>query len=58
MMSTNDYIKYITQQLVRYFQVPKAERKERREQKREEKTDLSFRLFGFIPFALKMFFRK
>jgi len=58
MMSTNDYIKFITQQLVRYFQVPKWERKERREQKREEKTALSFRLFGFIPFALKMLFRR
>jgi len=57
-MSTNDYIKYITQQLVQYYDKPKELRKQQREDKKDLKSSFSFRWFGVIPYALSMLLRK
>ena len=35
-MSTNAYIKYLTQQFVQYFNLTKTERKENRQHKKDE----------------------
>ena len=57
-MTTNAYIKFLTQQLVQYFSLTKTERKESRQQKRNERTPPVSTWFGVMPFALSMFFKK
>ncbi|WP_084278794.1 YqzE family protein [Anoxybacteroides tepidamans] len=57
-MSTNDYVKYVTQQFVRYMDEPKEERKKRREARKQEKPPLLYHLFGMVPFSLKLLFRR
>ncbi|ANB61715.1 yqzE-like family protein [Anoxybacillus amylolyticus] len=54
----NDYMKFMTQQFVRYMDQPKEERKRMREQRKQEKPPLLSHWFGMIPFALQMFFRR
>ncbi|AXN37503.1 YqzE family protein [Peribacillus butanolivorans] len=57
-MSTNAYIKYLTQQLVEYFNLTKKERKEKRRHRKEDKNTGVSHWFGIVPFALSMFVRK
>lgn len=52
-MKSNDIVKYVTQEFVRYMDTPKDERK-----KKKPKENWSSRYFGMIPMALRMFFRK
>lgn len=51
-MSSNDIVKYLTQEFVKYIDTPKSERK------RKPKELWSFRLFGMIPMSLWMFSQK
>ncbi|MDQ0244418.1 YqzE family protein [Priestia abyssalis] len=57
-MSTNDYVKFVTQQFVRYIDKPKEERKQQRRQRKEERDSFVQRWFGVIPFAVMMWYRK
>ena len=36
-MSTNDYVRFVTQQFVSYMDAPKEDRKQKKEQRRAEK---------------------
>ncbi|MDQ0269421.1 YqzE family protein [Cytobacillus purgationiresistens] len=49
-MNSNEYVKYITQTVVKYIDQPKDERKKNREDKKEEKASVLFRWFGIIPY--------
>lgn len=57
-MKTNDYVKYLTQQFVQHYNVPKAERKENRQLRKEEKYSPVSTWFGILPMAIAMFFKK
>ncbi|QFT89789.1 hypothetical protein FIU87_14090 [Bacillus sp. THAF10] len=57
-MKTNDYVKYVTQQLVTYMDKPKEVRKEQRQIKKQERPPVAFQLFGIIPYAILMMFKK
>ncbi|MBS4173448.1 YqzE family protein [Bacillus sp. FJAT-49736] len=57
-MSTNDYIKYITQTFVKHFDMPKTTRKEIRMQRKMEKSPFLNRWFGMIPMAIWMIFKR
>ncbi|WP_078379737.1 YqzE family protein [Sutcliffiella halmapala] len=57
-MKTNDYVKYVTQQLVSYMDQPKEMKKEQRQQRKLERSPVVYQLFGIIPFALMMFIKK
>ncbi|MFC0269976.1 YqzE family protein [Metabacillus herbersteinensis] len=58
-MSTNDYVKYLTQQLVKYMDTPKAERIQQKQKKKQtEAPPYSNRWLGILPFALKLFMEK
>ena len=57
-MSTNAYIKYLTQQFVEYFNLTKTERKESRQQRKNERQSSVSTWFGMIPFAFSMFLKK
>lgn len=51
-MKTNDYVKYMTQTLVKYIDQPKEERKKIRQAKKEAEATFLFRWFGILPFLL------
>lgn len=57
-MSANDYVKFITQTVVKYIDQPKEERKKIRQQRKETKETFLFRWFGVIPYLLFMNRRK
>jgi hypothetical protein len=57
-MSTNDYVKFVTQQFVRYIDQPKEERIQQRRKRKEERDSFIHRWFGVIPFAIMMWYRK
>lgn len=48
MASSNDLIKYFTEEVVRYLDTPKQERQ------RKVKEPVTYKWFGFIPLALQM----
>jgi len=51
-MSSNDIVKYITQEFVKYIDTPKNERK------KKVRSKGSSHWFGMIPLAIRMVFRK
>jgi YqzE-like protein len=57
-MKTNDYVKYLTQQFVKYYDQPKDERKKIRLERKVGRPDLVYHWFGVLPFALSMLFKK
>lgn len=57
-MSTNDYVKYMTQQIVRYMDTPKEERKVRKTILKKERQPLVSRWFGVLPAAVMLFMKK
>ncbi|MFX3624887.1 MAG: YqzE family protein [Ectobacillus sp.] len=57
-MSTNDYVKFVTQQFVTYMDSPKQDRKQKRQQRRSEKELFSVRWFGVLPLSLKLLYKK
>ncbi|RAK22366.1 YqzE-like protein [Anoxybacillus vitaminiphilus] len=57
-MSTNDYVKFVTQQFVTYMEQPKEERRKKREQRKQEKLPFLNRWFGIVPFGLLLLFKR
>ncbi len=51
-MKTNDYVKYMTQTLVKYADQPKEERKRLRMERKEKKAAFWYRWFGIFPYVL------
>lgn len=58
LMSTNDYVRFITEQFVNYLDMPKDERRQERLQKKISKEPLSVRLFGILPTAFLLMLRR
>lgn len=56
----NDYVKYMTQQVVSYMDLPKDERKKRRTETKAQKHQppIGNRWFGALPVAVRYFFKK
>ena len=46
-MSTNDYVRFVTQQFVSYMDAPKEDRKQKKEQRRAEKEPFMNKWFGY-----------
>ncbi|MGE8204496.1 YqzE family protein [Heyndrickxia sp. NPDC080065] len=57
-MSTNDYVKFITQTFVKHFDIPKSARKQIRIQKKEGKDPFLYRWFGVLPYSILMVFKR
>lgn len=56
-MSGNDYIKFLTEQFVTYMDLSPEERKKRKTD-HNERTSISNRWFGVLPFAIKSMRKK
>ncbi|BBU40183.1 MAG: YqzE family protein [Bacillaceae bacterium] len=57
-MSGNDYVKYVTEQFVKFIDTPKETRKQRREERKKDRLPLSMRWFGFLPMAFLILIKK
>ena len=51
-MKTNDYVKYMTQTIVKYADQPKDERKRIRNERKQAKADFWYRWFGIFPYVV------
>ncbi|MEH7224581.1 YqzE family protein [Bacillus sp. JJ1566] len=57
-MSTNDYVKFVTQQFVKFIDQPKEVRKATKQQRKDEQAPLTNRWFGIMPLAVSLMFKK
>ncbi|MRH43142.1 YqzE family protein [Aquibacillus halophilus] len=57
-MSGNDYVKFMTQEIVKYMDTPHEERKKKKNQRSNNKNTFSGRWFGLLPFAFKLLVKK
>ncbi|MFS0643997.1 YqzE family protein [Siminovitchia sp. 179-K 8D1 HS] len=57
-MSTDDYVKYMTETFIKHLERPRSERKDARKKRKEEKGPFLFNWFGLIPFSLMMLVKK
>lgn len=55
-MNRNDYVKYLTEEMVKYMHLSKQEKEQRKAAKPSKKSSSYW--FGMIPVALKMFKKK
>jgi hypothetical protein len=51
-MKTNDYVKYMTQTIVKYIDQPKDERKRQKQERKMSKASFWYRWFGILPYLL------
>nr|WP_245347742.1 YqzE family protein [Oceanobacillus polygoni] len=58
MMSGNDYLKFMTEQVVSYLDLPSEERKKRKEAHKQQDSFYATRWLGMLPFTLKIMFQK
>jgi hypothetical protein len=49
-MKTNDYVKYLTQTVVKYIDQPKEERVRVKMAKKDEKEPFVYKWFGILPY--------
>ena len=57
LMSGNNYLKFMTEEFVKYYNDPKDVRKKKREAEKLERSAYLNRWFGVLPFTLKMFIK-
>ncbi|PWU68534.1 MULTISPECIES: YqzE family protein [Gracilibacillus] len=57
-MSSEDYVKYMTQKIVKYMDTPKEERQKQKKPREKEHHVYSNRWFGVLPFAFRLFLRR
>lgn len=55
-MSANNYVKFLTEELVKYMNQPKEERRKEREQ-HADSFPLN-RWFGVLPFSFRLFIKR
>lgn len=51
-VKTNDYVKYMTQTIVKYADQPKEERKRLRLERKQARASFWYRWFGILPYIL------
>lgn len=57
-MSFNDYVKFVTQQVVLKMEQPKDLKQAERAERKAERLPFWFRAFGLIPLGFSLFWRK
>ncbi|WP_066193002.1 MULTISPECIES: YqzE family protein [Gracilibacillus] len=57
-MANNEYIKYMTQRVVKYMDTPKEERKQRKQERKQSEIAYTNKWFGVLPFAIKLFMKE
>lgn len=55
-MKTNDYVKFLTIEFVKYIDEPKDVRRQKRERRKSEQPPRMQRWFGFIPMSISLYY--
>lgn len=58
LLSNNDYVKYMTQRIVKYMDTPKDQRKKQKEERKQQDIAYSNKWFGVLPFAVRLLIQK
>lgn len=58
LLSNNDYVKYMTQRIVKYMDTPKDQRKKQKEERKQQDIAYSNKWFGVLPFAFRLLIQK
>lgn len=53
-MSSNDYVKFVTEQFVKFVDTSKEERIDKKRKKKSEQDPVLTRMFGILPLALML----
>jgi hypothetical protein len=53
-MKRDDYVQYVTEKIVSYYDLPKDKRKQKRLEAKHQRPAWTMRWFGMIPFAMSM----
>ncbi|WP_199619653.1 YqzE family protein [Paenibacillus alkalitolerans] len=56
MAKGEELVKYVTEKVVSYIDMPPEERKHRKLERKQTREPWGTRLFGMLPMALSMFF--
>lgn len=54
-MKSDEYVKFLTEQFVRYMETPRAERRENRLRQKAARPPMRNQLFGQIPDAIESY---
>lgn len=57
-MKTNEYVKYVTQQIVTYVDTPTEQKKQTKQEKKDTRLPFMYRMFGLLPLALTVAIKK
>jgi hypothetical protein len=57
-MKTNDYIKYVTQEFVKYMNQPDEVKKKIKEEKKQNQEPFLTKWFGVLPISVSMMMTK
>ncbi len=57
-MKTNDYVKFMTEQVVTYMNSSTEEKKQKKQDKKEGRELFTSKWFGVLPLALKVLVEK
>jgi hypothetical protein len=54
-MKRDEYVQYVTEKIVSYYDQPKEERKNRKVQAKQMRAPWMVRWFGMMPFSIRMY---
>ncbi|WP_040985292.1 YqzE family protein [Oceanobacillus jeddahense] len=58
-MKSNDYIRFLTEEMVKYMNLSSEEKEERKQKKKNSSSQLySNKWLGVIPFSIQSWYRK
>ncbi len=57
-LKTNEYVKYVTQQIVTYVDTPTEKKKQTKQEKKDTRLPFMYRMFGLLPLALAVSIKK
>jgi YqzE-like protein len=57
-VKTNDYVKFMTQTFVKYYDQPREERQRLRAARKETKAAFWYRWFGILPYLVYLGVKK
>ncbi|WP_017755762.1 YqzE family protein [Calidifontibacillus oryziterrae] len=57
-MSSNDYVKFVTEQFVKYIDTAKEERQNIKMQRKLEQEPMLTRMFGLLPLSVMLLLKR
>ncbi|WP_239984575.1 YqzE family protein [Lentibacillus sediminis] len=58
MISGNEYVRFVTEQVMTYIHLPSEERKNRRQEQKNKRPVYANKWLGVLPFAFRTYWKK